>query len=428
MREDHLPKATQYKKSNVVIHSLYNMSLHANRVFTYLGHIINTRDISNEELENGVYISLEDLQDAKLIDTRGKACTIEHLKSIGDEIQHVSFSCYQKGLGFVSMIVVPTIGYDENVRGFVAKINKDAIPLLRDMSHGFSLLDISELGKIDSAYTFRLYEIIKSEIYERKNGYIPSYEISVEELKFLLGMCIVTRKAGTYLLKNAGDYKGAYKIAIQDKCNQNTCEDWRMFKRTLDRCVKKINDVTDIRLSYRPNKRGRAGKIETLIFSVASGDEDIAVNDDTYNESIDSDVADVVSSVLHVVNEESNRDSDPGIVQRWETSKEDMKEKKNPPVGESKLMDVAEMLQQEMRAFSIQDIAIMLGWANGSEYIIRKQYKNFLAYDGVIRNPMGWMKTAIMSDFGDINSSHGKDYVKNKKKVLSRTLEDTKCF
>ena len=342
---------TQCKKSNLVIHSMYKMSLDANRVFTYLVHVISTQEITDKEFDEEIIIPLSDLQKAGFIDTKGKSCTIEHLKAIGNELQRVCFSCQLEGVGFASMMAVPTLVYSEEERAFKAKLNKDAIPIFKDSSHRYSLFDTKELSRIDSAYAFRLYEVIKSEIYKRKNGYIPSYEVSLAELKFLLGVCIVTEKAGNYLLRHKGDYQTAYELAKRDKCNGGVNDDWRHFKRTLDRCVKKINDVTKISLTYSIGKRGRAGKIETLVFSVRSADEDVAVNDVAVR-STEACVEEVVTTLISVTSKSATSLKKPVCAKALPDMSGSDTEENNTLL--------AEKLQQSMQAFSVEDIMQML--------------------------------------------------------------------
>lgn len=123
--------------------------------------------------------------------------------------------------------------------------NNHLKPFLKGISDSYAVLQISVMTKFKSVYSFRLYELLKSMAYTRKGDtnpygkYILEYEL--DELRFTLGVCnSEEKKVKAYMDGLNGkepDYKYAYSLVVEKKY-----EEWREFKRILDKAVDGINN------------------------------------------------------------------------------------------------------------------------------------------------------------------------------------------
>jgi len=103
-------------------------------------------------------------------------------------------------------------------------------PYLLQLKEQFTKYNLENILRFKSAYSIRVYELAKS--WEAWGG----FEISVDELRELLGL------AGKYKLYN--DLK----------------------RYVLERSLKEINSLSDIRLSFKEKKLGR--KVTDLVFTI----------------------------------------------------------------------------------------------------------------------------------------------------------------
>ena len=103
-------------------------------------------------------------------------------------------------------------------------------PYLLQLKEQFTKYRLENILKFKSVYSIRMYELAKS--WEARG----EFEISVEDLRKMFGL------------------EGKYKLYAD------------MKRKVIERAIKEINSLSDIRLSYREKKLGR--KVTDLIFTI----------------------------------------------------------------------------------------------------------------------------------------------------------------
>lgn len=119
------------------------------------------------------------------------------------------------------------VRYHLNKGCFTVKINEDALPFFYELKREFTMLNLKAVLSCSSKYAKRLYAIACQ---WRKVGF---KEYTIEDLKYMLDL--KNPKTGEEQYTNITDFK----------------------KKVLDIALKQINEFTDVKLSYRLEKRGR---------------------------------------------------------------------------------------------------------------------------------------------------------------------------
>lgn len=148
---------------------------------------------------------------------------------------------------------------------------------LIQLTNNFTVLDLGVITSFKSNYSLRLYEILKSKAYIPKGETaIDSNKIRVDidvaELKFEMGTINIevggVKKTLIETSKNNLNGTPDYNKALE-KVKEQTNDDWRHFKRTIDKAVEEINEKTELNVSYEPSAReGKGGRIKSLYFYI----------------------------------------------------------------------------------------------------------------------------------------------------------------
>ena len=148
---------------------------------------------------------------------------------------------------------------------------------LIQLTNNFTVLDLGVITSFKSNYSLRLYEILKSKAYIPKGETaIDSNKIRVDidvaELKFEMGTINIevggVKKTLIETSKNNLNGTPDYNKALE-KVKEQTNDDWRHFKRTIDKAVDEINEKTELNVSYEPSAReGKGGRIKSLYFYI----------------------------------------------------------------------------------------------------------------------------------------------------------------
>lgn len=119
------------------------------------------------------------------------------------------------------------VDYHLGTGSFTIKINEDALPYFYELKREFTMLNLKAVLSCSSKYAKRLYAIACQ---WRKVGF---KEYTIEDLKYMLDL--KNPKTGEEQYTNITDFR----------------------KFVLDVALKQINEFTDVKLSYRLEKRGR---------------------------------------------------------------------------------------------------------------------------------------------------------------------------
>lgn len=178
---------------------------------------------------------------------------------------------------FEYMTVVTTCKYADGI--FTLEFNHNLSDYLNNLKIKFTILNIAIMMQFKSVFSFRLYEILKSEAYAKKNKSGKTINISgnsfvqlynVSELKFMLGLADINDVIKLVDKKNDIDYDEALS-----KVEDQSYKDWRDFKkRVLDVATKEINEKSDLNITYECLRNGKGAKITDLLFKITIKDTD----------------------------------------------------------------------------------------------------------------------------------------------------------
>jgi len=253
-----------YSKSNFLISAKYNSSLLENKLlaisFADLDHI--------HQEENGVLVSeIPANTIRKLLGNKSG--------SFYDQLANAAQGMTSRSIGakdpdknkFDYYAFIIRASYDNaTFKIYFNPFMKDYIVNLKSK---FTRLSLTTMLSFKSVYSFRLYELLKSEIYKSKH---VSY--SIAELKLELGVVNAELDIVQRYLK--GSETPDYEKAVS-KSPEKHYESWRDFKKyVIEVAVNEINNnpKTGMKVTYDTVKHGRGGKVCQIIFTVV---EDVEV-------------------------------------------------------------------------------------------------------------------------------------------------------
>lgn len=158
------------------------------------------------------------------------------------------------------------------------KFNGDVKEQLFDLKNRYTLLSIQTISKLSNLYSFRLYEILKSDAYRLKYQ-VPNMcgiemNISLSELKLDLGIINAGSDEIKQILNGSAhpDYDKAVEVA-----HEQMMTTWTKFKRSvMDVAIPEINEKTDLNVSYSPVKVGRGGKVVGVSFLITAKEKEVS--------------------------------------------------------------------------------------------------------------------------------------------------------
>jgi len=131
----------------------------------------------------------------------------------------------------ISSVIVPEVITDENTSEVVISLSPSLKPYLLELKKFFTSYPLNSVLDMRSAYSIRMYELMKSVKYRNK-----PYEITIEKLKFILNI------------------ENMYPLFSHLK------------QRIVEPTLKEINELTDISVSYETKKKSR--KVVGLVFKI----------------------------------------------------------------------------------------------------------------------------------------------------------------
>lgn len=244
------------KKSNALLSAKFKSSL--------LENLILSISLSRtESIDGQIQATLYPSEIKSLIGDNSHAI-YDRLKQVAG-IMHGHTMIFEDGKGnFHSFNAITNADYVEGK--FTLTFNKQMGPLLGDLTSNYTLLELSQLVNFRSNQSYRLFEILRKELYRYKGEPIR-FEIGLAELKCTIGLVNldeegVKRKINSY--KDHIDWEEVYDIAIEKSYNG----DWYDFKRrVLERAKEEIAEKTDIVFTYQPVKSGK--KVKKVVFFIS---------------------------------------------------------------------------------------------------------------------------------------------------------------
>ena len=290
----------EYKKSNIIIRSKYKSTILENKVLAMAFCNIQN-SLINEDDDIVVNISASQIKEAL-----GKGNNIyTTLKSVARGLigRYIGFEDDEnKTFHYISLISETEYKNGTMTIVFNKKLNEK----LCQLQNRYTLLSLPIMMEINSVYSFRLYELLKSEAFidnkrcqSSADGNFEFY-IGVSELKFELGVVDASEKKIQDFLsgKKNPDYDKAVELA-----SKKIYSNWRDFKKSvIETSVKEINEKTDIELSYKTKRSGRGGKISGIIFDFKIRKEVIKI-DGTKKELTEQEKFALLDKVMKLIKE-----------------------------------------------------------------------------------------------------------------------------
>ncbi len=181
---------------------------------------------------------------------------------------HTMFLEDGKG-NFKAFSVVPNATYKDGV--FTIKFNNELKEHILGLERNFTTLELSVMTDFSKNSAFRIYELLKKDLYKSKpdvNGGRVDVVYNLSEFRFMIGLANGDNPKVAKEMSKMGkniDWDKLYdKLDKTDK----KYDDWYELQRNvLKKAQKELEDKSDIRFEFKGNKRGkRMAEIEFHIY------------------------------------------------------------------------------------------------------------------------------------------------------------------
>ncbi len=255
-----------YRKNNFLIGSAYKSTLLENKIMA-----VALANIKNARIEeDGTVVSVIRAKDMIRLMNANRGSFYTQLESTANSMRSHSIGMRDPEKGYFDYITLITrTTYEDG--DFRIEWNRHLKPYLKDISTPFTVLNINTMLSFKTVYSFRLYEILKSQAFKSKykstkveNEFIIEY--SIAELKLHLGVVNAEEPGVQKALKKQREpnFEKAVEVA-QDRMY----ETWKDFRtKVLDVACKEISEKTDMNISYEPIKSGRGQRVRAINFFV----------------------------------------------------------------------------------------------------------------------------------------------------------------
>ena len=270
--------------------------------------------------------------------------------------------------------VIQDADYSDGV--LVIRYNNRLTQYMDNLIRNYTVLPLKEIMSLQSMYSYRLYEVLKSHMDRERSirnisGAIVWQEDLVE-IKLLLGIIDASANGDIVKALNSGAGKYEKIEQIEEAQPRPMYSDYSNFrKRVLDPAIDEINKKTSLQVSYTPIRENR--KVKYISFTIDSRSAD---KEKRAGESTDkADGALTEDEKLEI------------------------------------LMEVRGILDKEL--FGTADIRAI---AEAAEYDLEKVRNAAVCLDfaGDVQNPTGWMIAAV---------KNGYQKPKGRKKILGPGFE-----
>ena len=355
-------KGMNYKKSNIIIGAKYKSTIYENKLLA--AALYSLQNAATDK--NGDIVAVMPASQLKEIFGKGNSI-YSHLKPVAASLIGRSIGIEDdEKKEFHYMTIVTDAEYKDGV--CTITFNKKLKEKLLQIQNKFTLLSLPVMMDMTSVYSFRLYELLKSEAFignrscqMTMDGGFEFY-IGLSELKLELGVVDASEKKVQEILngKQKPDYDKAVEVATE-----KSYDEWRDFKKNvMDVATKEITQKTELDLSYETKRTGRGGKTSGIVFRIKRKD---------------------VEEKVDVINE---------VVEKKITDDE-----------KYELIDQVKDLMDEK--ISTKDIISILEAAEYDYEKVKKQYENSKSAKK-IGNIVGWMIDAIKKDYSSPIEKKGK--------------------
>ncbi len=369
MAKQNLPsnnRGMSYKKANIIIGAKYKSTIYENKL---LAAALYSLQNSTTYDQNGDIVAV--MSAAQLKGIFGKGNSIySHLKPVAASLigRSIGIEDDQKK-EFHYMTIVT----DAEYKGGVCTItfNKKLKDRLLQIQNKFTLLSLPVMMDMSSVYSFRLYELLKSETFignrncqQTMDGGFEFY-IGLPELKLELGVVDASEKKVQEILngKAKPDYDKAVEVATE-----KSYDTWRDFKKNvMDVATKEISEKTEMNLSYETARAGKGGKTVGITFTISykNVEDRMDIFDEVVEKKItDDEKYDLIDQVKALI-------------------EEDLSTKDIISILEAANYDYQKVERQYENAQKAKNIGNLVGWMIDA---IKNEYRQPVGKRGRIKN------------------------------------------
>ena len=259
----------EYKKPNFLISAKYKSTLMENQIQAYsLSHI------DHFVIDEKTHALVDVMKAAELRKVLGG-----NSGSFYKQLAMTADLMTSRNIGFVDpetksfdfMSIVIKSRYERGK--FYLYYNPYLTEYIKDIKNKFTPLSLKVMMSFKDVYSFRLYELIKSQCYfvnqvkDETNRF--RFRMSLAELKLDLGIVNVDKNDTALVRELKGKKHPNFDKAIE-LSNEKKMEKWSDFERyALRPAIKEINTIkSGMHISYDTVRGGRGGKITAIIFTV----------------------------------------------------------------------------------------------------------------------------------------------------------------
>ena len=302
-KSEYYDERDSYKRSNFMISSKYKSSLLSNKIMA-----LSLSRISTAQESDGGYltVTIKGKEIQRVFGARGNSF-FGNLSACASQMTGHSIGWSNpetQSFEYIAAVTEATYTNGEFSISFHKKLKK----YLTELSHSYTILNLSTMLSFKSVYSFRMFELLKSRCYNRKgsdqNNDKFRVEFDLDELRLDLGIVNSELESVKKILNNAKgkpDYSKAVAVSPEKVHNR-----WKDMKaRCIDPAVKEINMLdTELHIdSYEPLKAGRGGKVYSVVFYVTVlGDkkgkkQEIVDTDEINKDDMIEDIIDLIGKI-----------------------------------------------------------------------------------------------------------------------------------
>lgn len=248
---------SNFKKANLLIDSMYKMSLGANKAM-----MLALAFAKKDKTRMVAQIKVADLMQALDCDNAVlRKHFYDRMKNIAMELTNQKIIIEDSDKMFKIMNLIGTASYKNGI--IEVKFEPDATEYIHNLKNNYTIFDISILSSLSSVYSFRLYELLKSKAYSPKtslcdcNTFYANFPLA--NIRLLLGCVNLSENERKKIFRNG--------CVLADEVNGNRDTTTDLMRRAIRPAIKEINEKTDLFVDFKMERSGVGGKCNSITFT-----------------------------------------------------------------------------------------------------------------------------------------------------------------
>lgn len=155
---------------------------------------------------------------------------------------------------------------------FTIKFNQEMMPYVTNLKYNFTTYELAALARFDYNHSYRIYELLKKEIYKADpniNNGIVQKSYGLNELRCELGLINMDDKEVKKAINERKSWDEIYETVARDR----QFPSWYDFKRhVLDVAQEELKEKSDICFEYQADGKGQGSKVRNITFFIKSNE------------------------------------------------------------------------------------------------------------------------------------------------------------